>query len=250
MRQWIIPLCLIVLPFVWGYEKRPLERKRKDAISVNGPRGGQSDTPSLMFWEEQDSFPNNGYQKNLARLLYKSKKTKKSKKSSKSNDDLSHMLEAVKENDMSMSMDYGEAGDCISLPQNQAVFNLLSESSKEATLTNSSTSQGKAYRWMTTFKRTLDPCRAPSQTLQLYALSVLYFATNGSNWTKREGWMKNENYCTWYGITCDFDDNVFELILGKSSESEKLIVLGEKECSNSIDFVQTKTILRERYQRK
>lgn len=220
MRRWKILHFSVVLPLAFGQENAPIQRKRRDSISVTGPRGEHNSKPSLEFWEDQDSFPKQMYQANLGRLLKKSSKKKKNsddmshKLEAVRNDDMSHMLEAVRNDDMSMSMDFGESGECEALPQNQAVLNLLSMNVNESTLQSPSTSQGKAYRWMTTFKRTLDPCGAPSKTLQLYALSVLYFATGGSNWTKKEGWMQNENYCTWYGVTCDLDDKVFELMLG------------------------------------
>lgn len=217
MWQSNILLFSVLLPLAFGQEKGSLQRKRRDAISVNGPRGGPNSKPSLDFWEDQDSFPSDARQTPRERLL-----KKKNKKSSDDlshmletvHDDLSQMLESVKEDEMSMSMNFGEAGECESLPQNQALLDLLSKNAEATNLKDTSTSRGKAFQWLTTFKRTLDPCGAPSQTLQLYALTVFYYATGGSKWTKNEGWMKDENYCSWYGVTCDLDDKVFELMLG------------------------------------
>ncbi|GAX19557.1 hypothetical protein FisN_19Hh135 [Fistulifera solaris] len=153
----------------------------------------------------------------------------KKKGGQSSSDDLSHMLEtvhddlskmleeSVTEDDMSMSMDFGESSTCESLPQNQAVLELVSKNAATTNLKDPTTSRGKAFQWLTTFKRTLDPCGSPPQTLQLYSLLVFYYATGGSNWTKNDGWLKDENYCSWYGVTCDLEDKVFELTLDKNN---------------------------------
>jgi hypothetical protein len=216
MRRWNFFFWPILLPIVFGQDKG-LQRKRRDSISVNDLKVDDDAKPSLDFWEDQDSFPIE---------THPSRKMKK-KGGQSSSDDLSHMLEtvhddlskmleeSVTEDDMSMSMDFGESSTCESLPQNQAVLELVSKNAATTNLRDPTTSRGKAFQWLTTFKRTLDPCGSPSQTLQLYSLLVFYYATGGSNWTKNDGWLKDENYCSWYGVTCDLEDKVFELTLGE-----------------------------------
>jgi hypothetical protein len=221
---------------------------------VNGPKAGADVKPSLDFWEDQDSLPSGTH-------LTNRKMKKKGGKSS--SDDLSHMLEtvhddlskmleeSVTEDEMSMSMDFGESSECESLPQNQAVLELLSKNAATTNLKDPTTSRGKAFQWLTTFKRTLNPCQAPSQTLQLYSLLVFYYATGGSNWTKNDGWLKDENYCSWHGITCDLEDKVFELTLGKCLKGKNTLhSLRQKLFSQHEMPPQTRIIYKEHFPRK
>jgi hypothetical protein len=39
-----------------------------------------------------------------------------------------------------------------------------------------------------------------------YALAVLYYSTNGENWKERDGWMTDEDKCTW--LTHDTENPV------------------------------------------
>ena len=50
-----------------------------------------------------------------------------------------------------------------------------------------------------------------------YALSVLYYSTNGKYWSKNDGFHTNPKYneCEWYGIACNEEGQVMELSLGK-----------------------------------
>jgi hypothetical protein len=38
---------------------------------------------------------------------------------------------------------------------------------------------------------------------QFNALVDLYNSTNGNGWIFNVGWIQNNDYCSWYGITCD-----------------------------------------------
>ena len=40
--------------------------------------------------------------------------------------------------------------------------------------------------------------------LQRYALATLYYSTSGFNWTRKDGWLSNENECNWE-FRCDSD---------------------------------------------
>jgi len=50
------------------------------------------------------------------------------------------------------------------------------------------------------------------RVLQRYALAVLYFATNGVNWSMSDGWLTFEDECTWYGISGCQDANTDKII--------------------------------------
>lgn len=34
------------------------------------------------------------------------------------------------------------------------------------------------------------------------ALEALYTNTHGMGWTNNDGWLKSDDYCTWYGVGC------------------------------------------------
>lgn len=86
----------------------------------------------------------------------------------------------------------------------------------------------------------LDPnagAEAQGQISDIYALSVLYFSTNGTAWTSRDGWPGPNDPCSgWFGITCngesrvsaiDVQDN--DLFGSIPTEIRALVSLGEFE---------------------
>lgn len=55
--------------------------------------------------------------------------------------------------------------------------------------------------------------RDPTQlTLQKAALEALYQATNGALWTSNANWLVNPDVCTWYGVGCDSEGYVSDII--------------------------------------
>eukprot|EP00986_Skeletonema_menzelii_P011079 scaffold5610_cov83-Skeletonema_menzelii.AAC.2 len=55
---------------------------------------------------------------------------------------------------------------------------------------------------------------------QLYALSVLYYATNGDSWGDNSGWLDfSQSECGWYGVTCNDENIVTFLDLSANSLS-------------------------------
>lgn len=89
----------------------------------------------------------------------------------------------------------------------------LSTVTDSATLTNPSTPQGMAFRWLVdTDPAGVDPCTYPT-VAQRYALTTFYYSTNGYNWTDSSGWLTESNECTWFGVTCG-SDLVTEIDLG------------------------------------
>ena len=42
-------------------------------------------------------------------------------------------------------------------------------------------------------------------------LEALYTSTGGDKWLNSTNWMKNDDYCTWRGVTCSGDGHVIRL---------------------------------------
>merc|ERR1712216_499162 len=41
--------------------------------------------------------------------------------------------------------------------------------------------------------------------VQRDALMDLHKSTNGDGWSQKDGWGVRDDYCTWFGVTCDHD---------------------------------------------
>merc|ERR1712176_747800 len=74
-----------------------------------------------------------------------------------------------------------------STPTNQAdvLLNALSQTTDPLVLMNATTPQGMAFNWLLNDPHCSDPVDCAT-IQQRYALAVLYFATNGSDWTYNE----------------------------------------------------------------
>jgi hypothetical protein len=104
-------------------------------------------------------------------------------------------------------------GDCASQPRAEAMIDTLSAVTDSATLTNPSTPQGMAYQWLLdTDPAQIDPCTYPTLK-QRYALTTMYYSTNGDDWTETSGWLTGANECMWFGVSCN-SDLVSEITLG------------------------------------
>ena len=79
--------------------------------------------------------------------------------------------------------------------------NLLMTSSndKGMALMDIDSPQFHSYGWMVQDSPHMN--YSIDRMLQRYALGVLYFATNGVNWSMSDGWVTTEDECTWYGIS-------------------------------------------------
>jgi hypothetical protein len=88
--------------------------------------------------------------------------------------------------------------------------------SLKAAQTNSSSPQAKALEWLQN-----DSDYELYRLNQRYALGVLYYSSNMQTFSSSQGWLSNENECTWYtnpdAETCD---ESFRLSVLSSTESE------------------------------
>ena len=57
------------------------------------------------------------------------------------------------------------------------------------------------------------------KTIQRYALAVLYYSTDGENWTNRDGWLTDNDECTWYSDSLD-------PVCAESGEFLRLVLYG------------------------
>ena len=82
--------------------------------------------------------------------------------------------------------------------------------------------------------------------MQVMALTNLYNSTNGELWTNNNGWLEDCNYCDWFGVTCDANQNVIGLNLSNNNLNGALpqsicqlvhlqdLLLGENSLSGQI----------------
>jgi len=70
-----------------------------------------------------------------------------------------------------------------------------------------STAQDLALEWLIEqSNHTVSSARAKHRLTQAFALSALWYSTNGDGWIKNEGWLSAQDECVWFGITCQDTD--------------------------------------------
>jgi hypothetical protein len=79
------------------------------------------------------------------------------------------------------------------------------------------TPQSEAATWVAS--RTLFDTLTDQQKIQRYALATFYYSTNGDSWTNNDGWLSDDNECTWYTRSlfidvCDSNGVITGLELG------------------------------------
>ena len=77
------------------------------------------------------------------------------------------------------------------------------------------TAQNMAMSWYT-FEDSLGYDNLESFSFERYALAVLYFATNGDQWTSSDNFISERAECEWEGIICEKNDGISEIVLRKS----------------------------------
>jgi hypothetical protein len=93
--------------------------------------------------------------------------------------------------------------DCLSdTTRKEYLLPILTKVVDEALLSDTSTPQGLAYKWLSE-SDPLDPnpCSYPT-LLQRFGLATFFYATGGDKWKKSDKWLGDSNECDWYGVTC------------------------------------------------
>jgi hypothetical protein len=103
---------------------------------------------------------------------------------------------------------------CQELPTAESVLDILETVSDTQQLLDTSTPQGFAYEWLLTDGAILDPCAASEHLLQRYGLAVLFNSTEGDEWDNSMGWLVEPDECTWFGVVCNQEGFLTELLLG------------------------------------
>jgi len=86
--------------------------------------------------------------------------------------------------------------------RSQYIFNRLAQYSAESLLSSTATPQGKAYSFLLNYDTYMAGQCDAADLPERYALLVLYFATQGDQWTGRRGWCNGQQHCTWAGVGC------------------------------------------------
>ena len=74
---------------------------------------------------------------------------------------------------------------------------LLSVSPRlRASLGDPTTPQAQAFQWLS--NDTNLGLYSDLQTIQRFALATFYYSTNGDDWTRNDGWLSDDDECTWF----------------------------------------------------
>lgn len=84
--------------------------------------------------------------------------------------------------------------------------------------------QQKALTWLLQDAE-VNGCDVENEVIERYALSTLYFSTNGEAWKNSDGWLSEFDVCTgWHGIICPDATNIEEISLCKYSYNDYCII--------------------------
>lgn len=104
---------------------------------------------------------------------------------------------------------------CANRTRLEQLFSLLHPISPEIDILDQENPQGEAFTWLLfNDPLSITPCTYPTVE-QRYSLAVLYFATEGPTWTSDTGWLSGTIECDWFGVTCNEQDEVIAVSLGK-----------------------------------
>lgn len=114
-----------------------------------------------------------------------------------------------------------------SVDRRMNIFRHISSLSGDEVLNDPENSASRAGSWIADEdKQKL--CPDDPNFTQRYVLALLYFSTSGDGWTKcarnatrqqcpNEKFLSDSHECDWGGITCDSEDRVYKINLGKSA---------------------------------
>ena len=106
---------------------------------------------------------------------------------------------------------------------------VISHSGVAGIIDNPENPANQAYNWIVD-DDPMQLCPGDSSLSQRYILALLYFTTQGDNWTKcrkdglapcaAENFLSGTTECEWGGVSCDSSQQVTKLNLGKHIETE------------------------------
>jgi hypothetical protein len=96
-----------------------------------------------------------------------------------------------------------EPGDCLlGRTKEEYIFDLLQPITPGSILNDPTTPQGIAFDYLVNQDAFLaNPCTS-STIEQRYALTTIYYATEGANWQTKTGWLGSQQECSWFGVEC------------------------------------------------
>eukprot|EP00980_Cylindrotheca_fusiformis_P024355 scaffold11783_cov120-Cylindrotheca_fusiformis.AAC.15 len=90
---------------------------------------------------------------------------------------------------------------CSGFSREDYLLRILSQITPVDLLENRLTPQGKAFEYMSKFDPYLaDPC--DKNIAQRYGLITMFYSTKGESWTSSDGWLSDQNECSWEGVDC------------------------------------------------
>ena len=114
--------------------------------------------------------------------------------------------------------------DCLmGRTREEYIFDLLVPITPAQILNDPSTPQGMAFDYLANEDPHLDnPC--DSDTIeQRYGLTTFYYSTQGADWTDNQGWLGQDQECSWAGVECEGNSRILSrLLLRKSPGGENV----------------------------
>ena len=89
-----------------------------------------------------------------------------------------------------------------------------------AALSDKDTPQFRAFEWVYSNAPKTDILG--SRLVQRWVLASFYFGLNGDGWIKKDGWLKSEDECLWYGVSC-LDGSISKLELRQNRLVGKIV---------------------------
>ena len=72
--------------------------------------------------------------------------------------------------------------------------------------------------------------------LQRYSMAYLYYEQGGIGWTQSEGWLSDQNVCTWQNVVCDNESYIRSLSLNNNRLSGQVRSLRDINLSLSLSL--------------
>ena len=108
----------------------------------------------------------------------------------------------------------------------KAVFEVLESMTRPEMIVEEGTAQNFAFKYVSNLDELQVPTVDPElhyRLRQRYALSAMFYSTNGGNWTKSTKWLSNTGECDWYGIVCTDKYKVQQVLLGTNNLSGEIV---------------------------